>query len=101
LSQVASPNAPVPIKIYAQSKNKEQPTDALPKFLQSYSSHKRAGTLLKDKHTGKMVDEWNKTVDDSPEKPELVDMAQAVSTFMAVKDDEELVIIGYATSRAS
>lgn len=38
-----------------------------------------------------MVTEWTKAVADSPEKPELVDMAQAVSTFMAVKDEEELV----------
>jgi hypothetical protein len=48
---------------------------------------------LKDKHNGKMVADWAKAVEESTEKPELVDMAQAVSTFMAVKDEEELVII--------
>jgi hypothetical protein len=38
-----------------------------------------------------MVSEWDKLVAESPNKPELVDMAPAVSTFMAVKDEEELV----------
>jgi nucleosome binding factor SPN SPT16 subunit len=91
LSQVASSKPPLPVQIHAQAKNKDPPTDALINFLKSYKSRKRIGTLLKDKHTGKMVDEWNKALDDSAEKPELVDMAQAVSTLMAVKDDEELV----------
>lgn len=90
---MASQNSPISVKIHAQSKNKDQPSDALPNFLQSYASYKRVGTLLKDNYTGKMVDEWNKTVDDSSEKPELVDMTPAVSTFMAVKDQEEQVIV--------
>lgn len=47
-----------------------------------------------------MVTEWNKAVEDSSEKPELVDMAQAVSTFMAVKDDEELVFTEQLPSEA-
>ena len=35
--------------------------------------------------------EWKKAVSESSSKPELVDMTLAVSTFMAIKDEEELV----------
>lgn len=81
----------MPVEILVQAKPKEPPTDALPRFLEVYTSHKRIGTLTKESHSGKLVDEWNKTLGDSEEKPTLVDMSAAVSAFMAVKDEEELV----------
>lgn len=93
LSQIRTQNAPVPIEIFAQAKAKETPTDAVPKFLQAYTAHSRVGTLTKESHTGKLVDEWNKLLSDSETKPELVDMASAVSSFMAVKDEDELVCV--------
>ena len=45
----------------------------------------------KEKHSGKVVDEWNKLVKEQDTKVEVVDMSYAVSAFMAVKDEEELV----------
>jgi nucleosome binding factor SPN SPT16 subunit len=91
LAQIQSDAAPVPVEIFAQAKSKEAPNDALPKFAESYASHRRVGALLKETHTGKLIDSWNAAVAELPTKPELVDMAPAISTFMAVKDEEELV----------
>ncbi|KAF8350878.1 FACT complex subunit SPT16 [Amanita rubescens] len=90
LGQIEDPNDGIPIEIFAQAKGKEPPNDALPNFLAAYTSKIRVGALTKESHTGKMVSEWDKLVAESPNKPELVDMAPAVSTFMAVKDEEEL-----------
>ena len=81
----------MPIEIFAQAKAKDPPTDALPNFLEAYIAHKRVGTLTKEAHTGKLVDDWNKLVDEAENKPELVDMAPALSAIMACKDEEELV----------
>ncbi|KAI0928386.1 hypothetical protein AcW1_005644 [Taiwanofungus camphoratus] len=101
LSQIKDSGAPVPVEILVQAKPKEPPTDALPRFLEVYTSHKRIGTLTKESHSGKLVDEWNKTLGDSEEKPTLVDMSAAVSAFMAVKDEEELKSIRTASNLTS
>lgn len=77
----------------AQSKPKDPPSDALAKFVEAYISHKRVATLIKESHTGKLVDEWNRSLDAANYKPELADMAPAVSSFISVKDEEELVCI--------
>ncbi len=81
----------MPVEIFAQAKAKDPPTDALPKFTEAYTSHARVGSLTKEAHTGKLVDEWNKVISEAPTKPELVDMAPAISSFMAAKDEDELV----------
>jgi nucleosome binding factor SPN SPT16 subunit len=54
-------------------------------------SKKRVGSLIKETHAGKLLTEWNNLLEKATVKPELVDMAPAVSAFMAVKDTEELV----------
>ncbi|THH01723.1 hypothetical protein EW026_g1029 [Hermanssonia centrifuga] len=84
-------NTPVPVEILAQAKAKEPQTDALPKFLEAYTSHQRVGSLIKEAHTGKLVDEWKKVLDEAEKKPELVDIAPSLSSFMAVKDEDEVV----------
>ena len=81
----------MPIEFYVQAKAKEPPTDALPRFLQAYTAHDRIATLMKESHTGKLVDEWNKLVSDAEKKPTLTDMSPSVASFLAVKDEEELV----------
>ncbi|THH10989.1 hypothetical protein EW146_g8192 [Bondarzewia mesenterica] len=91
----------IPVEIFAQAKAKEPPSDALPKFLRSYTSHKRIGTLVKESCTGKLVDEWNKSLSASNEQPETVDISVAVSSFMAVKDEEELKAIRTAANLTS
>ena len=91
MAQIKNGNPPVPIEILAQAKAKDPPTDALPRFVEAYTSHTRVGTLAKEVHTGKLVDEWNKTVSAAATKPELVDIAPSISSFMAPKDEEELV----------
>lgn len=47
--------------------------------------------MTKEPHSGKLVDEWNKLVSDAEKKPTVVDAASAVASFLAVKDEEELV----------
>lgn len=65
--------------------------EALPKFLALYTSAKRVGSLIKEIPSGKLVSEWQGLVNESPSKPELFDMAPAISALMAIKDEEELV----------
>ena len=91
LSQVATTKSPVPVNILVLAKGKEPATDALPKFLEAYTSSGRVGTLVKEKHTGKMIDEWNTAVEGAAIKPTVVDIASAISGFVAVKDEEEIV----------
>jgi len=91
LSQVATPKSPVPVNILVLAKGKEPATDALPKFLDTYTSSGRVGTLVKEKHTGKMIDEWNAAVEGAATKPTVVEIASAISGFVAVKDEEEIV----------
>ena len=81
----------MPVEILIQAKAKEPPTDAIPKFLEAYTSHQRVGCLVKETHTGKLLDEWNNVLASAEKKPELVDMAPAVASLMAVKDEDELV----------
>jgi hypothetical protein len=56
-----------------------------------YTSNQRIGTLSKETYAGKLIDEWNNALAASNTKPEMVDIAASISTFMSVKDDEELV----------
>ncbi|KIL69574.1 hypothetical protein M378DRAFT_7423 [Amanita muscaria Koide BX008] len=90
LTQIEDSNGVVPIEIFAQPKGKDPSNDAMTNFLAAYVSKNRVGTLSKEAHSGKLVSEWDKLVSGSPEKPELLDMGPAVSTVMAVKDEEEL-----------
>ena len=91
MSQIEGENGPVPVEILARAKGKEAPNDTLLEFTKRYIIHHRAGTLTKESHSGKLVDEWLKLVSDSDTKPEVADMSLALSAFMAVKDAEELV----------
>ncbi|KAJ7261402.1 FACT complex subunit SPT16 [Mycena haematopus] len=76
LSQIEGSSCCVPVEILAQAKGKEPANDALPRFFAMYASKTRVGTLQKEVHP--------------PQKPELVDIAPAFSSFMAVKDADEL-----------
>jgi nucleosome binding factor SPN SPT16 subunit len=58
--------------------------------LSVFTSNQRIGTLSKETYAGKLIDEWNNALEASNQKPEVVDIAASISTFMAVKDDEEL-----------
>ncbi|RXW24869.1 hypothetical protein EST38_g943 [Candolleomyces aberdarensis] len=89
------------LEIYAQAKGKDSANDALPNFLSLYKSAKRAGSLLKETHTGKLVSEWQKLVAESDPKPEMVEMGPAVSSLMAVKDAEELKLVQTAATLTS
>ena len=91
LAQIRGSSNPVPIEIYAQAKAKDPPTTAVPQFLEAYTAHQRVGSLIKESHSGKLVDEWNKLLSEAGTKPELVDMTPAVAAFMAAKDEDELV----------
>ncbi|KAI0709021.1 FACT complex subunit SPT16 [Earliella scabrosa] len=101
LSQLKNADSPVPIEFFVQAKAKDPPTDALPRFLQAYTSHDRVATLTKESHSGKLVDEWNKAVSEADKKPALVDMAPAVASFLAVKDEEELKCLRTAANLTS
>jgi len=82
----------VPVEIFAQAKAKEPANDALPKFFERYVSLRSIGTFAKEQHSGKLVKEWERLLSEASVKPETSDMSSAVSSFMAVKDEEELVL---------
>ncbi|KAF8531659.1 FACT complex subunit SPT16 [Gautieria morchelliformis] len=90
LIQIEQSNQHIPVQIFAQAKPKDPPSDAFPAFVALYKSHEKVGMITKEKHSGKVVDEWNKLIKDEDVKVEVVDMSYAVSAFMAVKDEEEL-----------
>ncbi|KAG2045576.1 hypothetical protein BDR06DRAFT_830848, partial [Suillus hirtellus] len=75
----------VPVEVLMQAKAKEPPSDALPKFVEAYTSFKHIGSLMKEACTGKLMTEWEQGVSKADKKPELVDMAPVLSAFMAVK----------------
>ncbi|KAI0273829.1 FACT complex subunit SPT16 [Gloeopeniophorella convolvens] len=90
LEQLQKHKTVVPVEIFTLAKSKEPPTDALPRFLGVFTSSNRVGSLLKETNSGKLIDEWSTALAASEKKPEMVDVAPSVSTFMAVKDDDEL-----------
>ncbi|KAG2348552.1 FACT complex subunit SPT16 [Suillus weaverae] len=101
LHQIKEGNPPVPVEILVQAKAKEPPSDALPKFVEAYTSFKRVGSLVKEACTGKLMTEWEQRISKADNKPELVDMAPALSAFMAVKDEEEMKCIRTAANLTS
>ncbi|KAM5539042.1 hypothetical protein V8D89_007265 [Ganoderma adspersum] len=101
LSQLKNADSPVPIEFFVQAKAKEPSTDALPRFLQAYTTNDRVASLTKEPHSGKLVDEWTKLVSDAEKKPTVVDVAPAVASFLAVKDEEELKYLRTAANLTS
>jgi nucleosome binding factor SPN SPT16 subunit len=91
LQQIKDNDNPVPIEILAQAPPKEPTNDAMPKFVQAYSSHSRVATLVKEPQTGKLVKDWETALASANSQPELADMAPSISSMLAVKDGEELV----------
>lgn len=91
LSQIEHAVKSITIEILARPKGKDASNDALSKFLAQYTSAKRVGTLVKETPSGKLVSEWQAAVNESVSKPEIVDIASAISSLMAIKDEEELV----------
>lgn len=91
LAQVAGDTGIVPVEIFAQAKPKEPSNSSVKNFLDLYTSAKAIGTLTKEKHTGKLITEWERLLSETGNKPEQVDISTAVSAFLAVKDEEELV----------
>ncbi len=81
-----------------QAEGKDTSNDALPKFLAQYASAQRVGSLIKETPSGKLVSEWQTVVNESSSKPQLVDMAPAISALMGIKDEEE--IVGFSISSA-
>ncbi|KAH9079223.1 FACT complex subunit SPT16 [Lactarius deliciosus] len=92
LEQLQRHRTIVPVEILTLAKSKEPPSDALPRFLSVFTSNQRIGSLSKETYAGKLIDEWNTALAASEKKPEVVDIASAISTFMSVKDDEELKV---------
>ncbi|KIY43663.1 FACT complex subunit SPT16 [Fistulina hepatica ATCC 64428] len=94
-------DAPVPIEMLALANSKEPPNDSLPKLLERYTRHTRAGVLTKDTASGKIVAGWQKLLSSAGQVPEQVDIALAVSSLLAVKDAEELANMRLACALTS
>ena len=81
----------ISVEILSRPKGKDTSNDALPKFLAQYASAQRVGSLIKETPSGKLMSEWQTVVNESSSKPQLVDMAPAISALMGIKDEEEIV----------
>ncbi|CAA7267953.1 unnamed protein product [Cyclocybe aegerita] len=101
LSQIENAAKPIVVEIIARPKGKDVPSDALPRFHGAYTSAKKVGVLLKESPSGKLVSEWQALVDGAVTKPELLDMTPAISTLMAIKEDEEMKCIQTAAALTS
>ncbi|PIL23839.1 hypothetical protein GSI_13590 [Ganoderma sinense ZZ0214-1] len=101
LSQLKNADSLVPIEFFVQAKAKDPPTDALPRFLQAYAANNRVASLIKEHHSGKLVDEWNQLVSSAERRPVVVDVAPAIASFLAVKDEEELKYLRTAANLTS
>ncbi|KAK1232500.1 FACT complex subunit spt16 [Marasmius sp. AFHP31] len=101
LRKIKGTSGNVPVEILAQAKAKEPPNEAVPSFFKLYIEKGKVGTLTKEAHTGKLMTEWDKLLKEAPQKPELVDMAPAVSAFMSVKDNDELKVMQTAANLTS
>ena len=95
LEQLRKHKTVVPVELLVQAKSKDPPTDALPRFVDAYTSLQRVGTLAKEVPTGKVVEEWKKALEASGKPIETVDISVGLSALMAVKDEEELVRCNY------
>lgn len=91
LQQVKDSENPIPLEFLAQAPPKEPSNDAITRFVLAYTSHSRVGTLTKEKPAGKLVKEWDAALAAANSRPEQIEMGPALSSMMAVKDDEELV----------
>ena len=91
LVQIEQANTYIPVQIFSQAKPKDPPNDPFPSLMALYKNHRKVGMITKEKHSGKVADEWNALVKEQDTKIEIVDMSYAVSAFMAIKDEEELV----------
>ncbi|KAG9016211.1 FACT complex subunit spt16 [Tulasnella sp. JGI-2019a] len=101
LNQLDTPNSPLPIEILLQAKPKDPPTDSIAKLVTRLLSGKRIGTLTKEQHTGRLVDEWKTAIEASEHKFDNVDISASLSACMAVKDAEELKLIRTSANLAS
>ncbi|KAL0947324.1 hypothetical protein HGRIS_013443 [Hohenbuehelia grisea] len=101
LAQIKDQGGPIAIETYVVPRPKDPPSDAFSKFVEEYTSLKRVGSLVKEQYSGKVLAEFEKRASEASSKPELVDMALAVSTFFAHKDEEELKCIEIASNLTS
>ncbi|VDC07164.1 unnamed protein product [Peniophora sp. CBMAI 1063] len=101
LDQLRKHDTCIPIELLIQAKAKEPPTDALPRFVDAYTSLQRVGTLAKEAPTGKVIEEWKKAYEASGKAVETVDISVGVSALMAVKDEDELKYVRSAANLTS
>ncbi|KAI9708942.1 MAG: FACT complex subunit spt16 [Bogoriella megaspora] len=91
-----------PVEIHVRSKDAEQNAKQLEECVEIIkSAGKKVGVLTKDPATGPFVDEWKAAIGDASKELEDVDMAVALSTAMAVKDENELRSIRDASKASS
>ncbi|KAG8696247.1 FACT complex subunit spt16, partial [Ceratobasidium sp. 395] len=81
---------PIPIEIFTMSKPKEGPSDAPKKLAEALGPLKRIGGLPKEQQTGRIVEDWNKALEEHAGKPEIADISAGLASIMAVKDEDEL-----------
>ncbi|KAF8337624.1 FACT complex subunit SPT16 [Cantharellus anzutake] len=103
LQQLSVDGAILPIKVIARARAKEPPNNAMPELLEKMASSKRIGLAIKEKHTGKLVDEWEKLLAEPGRKEqfEFIECGPILSSAMASKDEDELKLVRTASHLAS
>ncbi|KDQ13142.1 hypothetical protein BOTBODRAFT_66895 [Botryobasidium botryosum FD-172 SS1] len=91
----------IPFEVLTTARPKDPPTDAIPRLAAVLANVQRIGTLTKEKHRGRITDEWAKQLETNDNKVDFVDIATAFSSVMAVKDEDELKSIRTASHLSS
>lgn len=71
----------------------------------SYIAKKRVGVVVKDKFSGKNIEEWKKACETFKKNYEEIDISTAIGVCLAEKDEEEVVcafdLIFFLSSKCS
>ncbi|KAL7416408.1 FACT complex subunit-domain-containing protein [Mrakia frigida] len=96
LAQLSAGSPDIPIVILPKGKDPSNHIPNVIKQIGETGEGKRIGVLLKEKHKGKLVDEWTKALGEAEKKLDEVDIAPGLSAVMALKDASELKHIATA-----
>ncbi|CCA69595.1 probable SPT16-general chromatin factor (Subunit of the heterodimeric FACT complex) [Serendipita indica DSM 11827] len=93
--RTSQPNIPVEILVLPKAKDAAAANaqDVMKAFVGLLSSAQRVGTLSKEEHSGKVINDYKAALSASGHTFETVDIAVALGAAMVIKDEEELKII--------
>ncbi|CAO3701202.1 unnamed protein product [Rhizopus stolonifer] len=100
LDTVRQGDKQIPVNIIRRSKNTEENVALYESVIEDLNN-KRVGVVVKDKFTGKSVEEWKKACDTYNKNFEEVDISSAIAVCLSEKDEEEVRTVRVAAKVSS